>query len=51
MVIIFECDYCGQPLEYERPTRPFESGTVRHGGSDYLAVWCDMCGPKHREEG
>ena len=46
------CDFCTAPVHFVR----VEYGYYSHGlkamfegaGSDYLAIWCEDCGPRHR---
>jgi hypothetical protein len=48
-----QCDFCPSKVEFYRVTHDggfwslasFEA----NAGSDYLAIWCASCGPKHRE--
>jgi len=47
------CDFCGDDVTFYRVTHEGGFWSLAafdaNAGSDYLAIWCDSCGPKHRE--
>lgn len=49
------CDFCRAPVPLQRvgaPQSPFWGlQAMDHGaGSDHLATWCHVCGPRHRKD-
>lgn len=47
------CDFCGSSVEFvtvwdQSYFSSWSEPTVPNSGSDYLAIWCADCGPKHR---
>ena len=49
----YDCDYCDGSVVFRKV---YDADGVRWwlecisgGGSDYLAIWCNNCGPKHRD--
>lgn len=52
-VSLSACDFCGDYVQFCRVTP--DGGPFWHlapvlpgAGSDYLATWCEQCGPQHR---
>jgi hypothetical protein len=53
MFVDFDCDFCGGATSFIRVYDEWGVSSWLEGvngcGSDYLAIWCGVCGPKHRE--
>ena len=52
-VFTHECDFCGSTVEslkvYDEWGVFWWLEGLNGSGSDYLAIWCGDCGPKHRK--
>lgn len=49
------CDFCRAPVLLQRvgaPQSPFWGleAVFEGAGSDHLATWCHVCGPRHRKD-
>ena len=51
--VTYQCDFCKAPVVFHRVNYGHISwglqSNVPGSGSDYLAIWCDQCGPQHRK--
>lgn len=54
MNALIPCEFCGGLAEFERvesaPGAAWWLVGLNGSGSDYLATWCNTCGPKRRAE-
>jgi len=50
--VTYSCDFCKNPVMFHRVNYGYTSwglqSNVTGSGSDYLAIWCEDCGPRHR---